>query len=56
VAGVELSPLPTDPSGQGNYNTAVNSFGNYPHSGAHPDNLEGAPIGSTPEDPTRSQY
>lgn len=55
VADVSLSAPPTDPSGQGNYNTVVNGHGNWPHSPADPD-VEGAPIGATPSDPTRSMY
>lgn len=55
VAGVELGPLPTDASGMGNYANASNNFGDYPHSPADPE-VGGAPIGSTPADPTRSMY
>jgi hypothetical protein len=42
---------------EGDYNHAkVAGFGDYPHSGPNPDNLEGPPPGSTDGGPNHSNY
>jgi len=41
---------------EGEYNyDKLRSWGNYPHSGPDPDNLEGPPIGSTDGGPTHAE-
>lgn len=54
--GVGVESEFSKPTEEGDYNTAVNKFGDYPHSGANPENLTGPPLGSTDGGPNHSNY
>jgi hypothetical protein len=54
--GVGVESAFSKPTEEGDYSGNAEKFGDYPHSGANPDNLTGPPLGSTDGGPDHSGY